>query len=476
MTVRWLLRQFASRRGAAGIALALWMPAAPHGAAPQAAAPKTSIPYVDARPVVEAVRGNLPAELTGKTPADLESSWPGWVLRRDTAIRTRLERGDEDSIVFLWHYGTSFTTLPPVTERNLARLGGPGAAEPIVRGRMEDLIGGIASPGADQRLQFARQVVERKGINPLTPAGKAQTRLYLLDVRRRVLAEYEENTRTLESAKLLDPAAALAAYVTMFRDRGLSSDTSLLPAFAIDQALQTIKAEGTLGAGGVRRVAIIGPGLDFANKDDGYDFYPPQTIQPFALMDSLIRVGLAKPEDLFVTTFDLSPRINQHIEAARERARTGVGYTVHLPLHGEDDWNPDLLAYWRRLGDNIGTDVEPLPPPASAGKIQVRAVRIPPARVMSIAPRDLNIVLERLEPLAADEQFDLIVATNVLVYYDVFEQVLALVNLGKMLRPGGVFLSNTPVPPMAPMALSDRYSSVSYNARQRDYVFRYQRR
>lgn len=94
---------------------------------------------------------------------------------------------------------------------------------------------------------------------------------------------------------------------------------------------------------------------------------------------------------------------------------------------------------------------------------------------MSIAPRDLNIVLERLEPLAAGEQFDLIVATNVLLYYDVFEQVLALVNLGKMLRPGGVFLSNTPVPPMAPMTLSDRYSSVSYNARQRDYVFRYQR-
>jgi hypothetical protein len=475
MTGRLLLRQFASRRGAAGVALALWMPAAPHGAAPQAAAPKTSIPYVDARPVVEAARGNLPAELTGKTPADLESFWPGWVSRRDTAIRTRLERGDEDSIVFLWHYGTSFTKLPPVTERNLARLGGASAAETIVQRRMEDLLNGIASPGADQRLQFVRQVVERKGINPLIPAGKAQIRLYLLEVRQRVLAEYEENKRTLESAKLLDPVAALAAYVTMFRDRGLSSDTSLLPAFAIDQALESIRAEGTLGAGGVRRVAIIGPGLDFANKDDGYDFYPQQTIQPFALMDSLIRVGLAKPEDLFVTTFDLSPRINQHIEAARERARAGVGYTVHLPLHGEEDWNPDLLAYWRRLGDRIGTEVEPLPPPASAGKIQIRAVRIPPARVMSIAPRDLNIVLERLDPLAADEQFDLIVATNILVYYDVFEQVLALVNLGKMLRPGGVFLSNTPVPPMAPMTLSDRYSSVSYNARQSDYVFRYQR-
>ena len=463
------------RGNAVGLALALWTLAAPSGAAPQAVAPRSPIPYVDAAPVIEAVQGRLPAELTGKTPADIESSWSGWVSRRNAEIRTRLERGDEDSVVFLWHYGTSFTKFPPVTQRNLERLGGATAAEAIVERRMEDLLTGIASPGADERLRFARQVVERNGVNPLIPAGKAQARLYLLELRRRVLAEYEENKRTQEAAALLDPVASLAAYLTMFRDRGLSSDTSLLPAFAIDQALEGIRADGTLGAGGVRRVAIVGPGLDFANKDDGYDFYPQQTIQPFALMDSLIRLGLATPRDLRVTTFDLSPRVNQHIEGARERARGGAEYTLHFPLQGEEAWNPDLLSYWRRIGGSIGTAVDPLPAPATAGSIQVRAVRLPAARVLSIVPRDLNIVVERLEPLAADERFDLIVATNVLVYYDIFEQELALVNLGKMLKPGGLFLSNTPVPPMAPMTLSDRITTVSYNARQRDYVFRYHR-
>jgi len=62
--------------------------------------------------------------------------------------------------------------------------------------------------------------------------------------------------------------------------------------------------------------------------------------------------------------------------------------------------------------------------------------------VLSITPRDLNIVLQRLEPLAADQQWDLIIATSVLVYYDVFEQSLALTNLAKMLRRGGLFLTN----------------------------------
>jgi hypothetical protein len=36
----------------------------------------------------------------------------------------------------------------------------------------------------------------------------------------------------------------------------------------------------------------------------------------------------------------------------------------------------------------------------------------------------------------------LIVATNILLYYDVFEQSLALANIAKMLRPGGLFLTN----------------------------------
>jgi hypothetical protein len=33
----------------------------------------------------------------------------------------------------------------------------------------------------------------------------------------------------------------------------------------------------------------------------------------------------------------------------------------------------------------------------------------------------------------------------VLLYYDIFDQSLALVNIAKMLRPGGLLLSNTRV-------------------------------
>ena len=442
---------------------------------PLSTAARTFIPYRDASRIIEALRQRLPPDLIDKSPAELEAAWPAWVRQRDLTIRARLARGDEDSVVHFWQYGTSFTSLPPVSERNMARLGGADAAAGILQQRLDDLVKGIAAPGTNERLQFARQVLARHGIDPATAAGMAQAREYLEALRRRVLAEYDEYQRTLGSAQSLDAAGALAAYATMFRQRGLSSDTSLLPSFAIEQALESRRSEGLMTAGGVRRVAIAGPGLDFANKDDGYDFYPQQTIQPFGLMDSLLRLGLARQDELVVATFDLSPMINQHMEASLTRARAGGDYVVYLPLHGEEQWNPDLVSYWRRFGDKVGTEIEPGAAPPAAGPVRIRAVRIPPARTASIVPRDLNIVLERLDPLPADERFDLIVATNILVYYDVFEQELALANIAAMLRPGGLFLTNTPVPPIAPMTLSERFTTVSYSERQTDHLFWYVR-
>jgi chemotaxis methyl-accepting protein methylase len=82
--------------------------------------------------------------------------------------------------------------------------------------------------------------------------------------------------------------------------------------------------------------------------------------------------------------------------------------------------------------------------------VRVRAVEVEPAVVAAVTPRDVNVVLERLDPLQADEQFDLIIATNVLLYYDRFEQGLALTNIGKMLRPGAFFLTNYSITPIEP--------------------------
>jgi chemotaxis methyl-accepting protein methylase len=113
-------------------------------------------------------------------------------------------------------------------------------------------------------------------------------------------------------------------------------------------------------------------------------------------------------------------------------------------------------------------------PPPGAGTVKARAVRIQPAVVSMIDPRNLNVVLERLI-LPEDERFDLIVATNVLVYYDVFEQALAVANVAAMLRPGGVFVTNTAVLPQPPLKATAAYLRVDQTVERYDEMFWYQR-
>jgi SAM-dependent methyltransferase len=402
------------------------------------------ISYSDARPIFLSLQEHLwPEELMGKTPSEIEHAWPDWVSRRDAAIRARVGAGDEDSIINLLQFGTTFTKQPRITEQQLAgvavRQAGSSSTvfvpSPLLRARIEDFVTAVASPGTNERLQFARRVIDRRGFDPTSEEGRSRLRRYLED-RTAVVGS------AVHASTLHDPSAELIDQLTIFHDRGLASDTAVWIDFGIEQALDAMKASGTIRPGTIRRVGIIGPGLDFTDKQEGYDFYPQQTIQPFALVDSLMRLGLSASTALQVDAFDLSPRVIQHLDAARERARAGSPYAVALPRNLDQPWTPGLVNYWRRFGDRIGTETKGVAPPPSAGRVDARRVLVRPSVVLSMTPRDVNIVVQRLEPLAEGERFDLIVATNILIYYDVFEQSLALVNIAKMLRPGGVFLTN----------------------------------
>ena len=61
------------------------------------------------------------------------------------------------------------------------------------------------------------------------------------------------------------------------------------------------------------------------------------------------------------------------------------------------------------------------------------------------------------------------VATNVLLYYDTFEQTLALASIAAMLRPGGVLLTNDAVLEMPGMPLRSAGTlGVPFSERQGD--------
>ena len=409
-----------------------------------AAQPSTRyLSYEQARPVFDALG----------EPAPQAGEWSRWIASADAATRARIRQGEETSVVNLLLFGTSFTRQPRVTASQSDRA----EVEKIIAARVADLERALTGADSDERLQFARQVIGRD--RQITPR--------LFEMLSRVTDEMRDHQRQTEAIGAIgDASVQFAERSQIYRTRGLSSDTSLRPNFAIHQALEQISA-GVLAARAVRRVAVIGPGLDFADKQEGYDFYPVQTIQPFAVAETLIRLGLADRTALGVTTLDLNSRISAHIEAARRRARAGAAYPISLPLDDRVSWTASFTDYWRQFGAVFAREVT-VRTPAGVGPLKLRAIEAQPASVDAIIPTDINVTAQYLS-LPAAERFDLVVATNVFVYYNRLEQGLALAGIATMMKPGAVLLSNNALVEVPSNGLrSIGYSRTVYSTRDED--------
>jgi hypothetical protein len=402
------------------------------------AAERTFSPYVTAKAILEAQLDRLPVELGN---AD-EAKWLAWARRRDKSIRARLAQGDLDSMVNLLLYGTSFTHQPRIRMENLTEASKAG----VLRYRVDDLVAGVRSPGENERLRLLQHLLRNQGIDP---DDATATGVFIYDNLLRILQERKTLAERAAKASVGSPddPAALLDRASLFRDRGVSLDTSIFASFSIEQSLRDLKQRGLLSEGQVARAAVIGPGLDFIDKNEesAYDYHPPQTVQPFALYDSLLRLGLASAKSLSLTVLDISPRVIEHVQRARERAAKNTGYVIQLPRDVARPWPQDVVAYWNSVGNQVGTSVTPIRPPEIFPGLETRAVRISPDVVLACQPVDLNIILQRLD-LAPREQFDLIVATNIFVYYDAFEQSLGLENAAAMLKTGGLLLTDDRLP------------------------------
>src|SRR5438876_5326096 len=419
--------------------------------AKQTNARRSILSFATAEPVLEALASDRPPQL--KEPN--EGNWNAWAQDQDNAVRARLEQGALDSMINLLLFGTSFTTQARVvTVRDFE--------DPVVQARVADLVEALRDAKNNERLIFLRNVLQSRGIHPERFAGRERTKTFVLENLRRVVQE--QNTireRFDEAGGESDQEAGLSKRSLVFRDRGISVDTTILSSFGIEGALRDMKDRAVLAKRSITRVAVIGPGLDFTDKGFGYDFYPLQTLQPFAIYDSLIRLGLAEPGKIDIIAFDISREVLEHLRRAHDRAKTGEKYVVQLP-RGSWLWVADAVQYWRSFGSEIGKPVAPIQPPLALKDLKTRAVGIRPEVILSCKPVDLNIVFEQFDR-SATRRFDLIIATNVFLYYDTLEQALALQNISTLLKPAGFFLTNDWLPglPQIPMR-SMGYTPVRY--------------
>ena len=253
-----------------------------------------------------------------------------------------------------------------------------------------------------------------------------------------VLREYLRAMRFLYQKEFVAQRAPDAgdAVAALYRARGLSTDTAIEAGYAVHLGLGVLK--GLEPDRRIRRVLIVGPGLDLAPRTGLIDETAPVSYQPWAVIDALAALGLARLDDLEVVGADINPRVVDHLRRARSappslRLESGLRQTPQLSLER------DYRDYFAQLGDAIGVSREPVREPD--GRL-ARTVRVQPAAARALSAAPLDIVTGRL----GGPPFDLAIATNILPYFDDTELALAMSNIASMLAPGGIFLHNEPRP------------------------------
>ncbi len=189
----------------------------------------------------------------------------------DREIRARLERGEEDTLVNLLRFGVTFTREYRIEDEYLVRFGQSSLVNSFAEKRASDLVRALAAPHPSEGLLRMRVFLEKKGYPLKTAPQQSQARKYLLASLGRMRDEFVKYRSQKKDETRFQ----------LFKDRGISLDTNLWPDFLLDEHFRRMASQAQLKPHSIRRVAVVGPGLDFANKEKGNDFYPPQTIQPF---------------------------------------------------------------------------------------------------------------------------------------------------------------------------------------------------
>jgi hypothetical protein len=370
-------------------------------------------------------------------------SFPAFRQAHEQRTQARVVEGDLDALVYYALQSTAFTKSPPIEPALSAKafveglddesrrrfLSGDAIGSDRVptpaRERLTTLVAALREPPPRSRLAYFRDIVRRQ-----VPA-ESQTADFLL-------TQYARAMRFLYEKEFVAQRTGAGAVAALYRERGLSTDSAVEAGYLVHLGLATLKALEP--SRHIRRVLIIGPGLDLAPRTGLIEAGPPESYQPYAVVDSLLSLGLARLDDLVVIGADVNPRVVDHLETASRRdvvlsLVTGVGDSGAVTLQ------EDYRKYFESLGRSIGALLPAPELPARYSGHPRKALRIRSDVTRVVSGVGLDVATDRIDQ-SGGEMFDLIVATNVLPYLDDQLLTMALANIATSLGPGGVFVHN----------------------------------
>ncbi len=315
-------------------------------------------------------------------------------------------------------FGSSFTTQQVLSSESDA-VNAAGILTGVARVRVEDFIKALDSRDDERWRDVLEFLRHRRVTEEELPA-------FLGGILRRSALESRSNGRSAET-------------------------TPLLTDFAMSETLRTLKSGGLVPAH-VRRVAVIAPELDFSGGPEGYDFYPLQTLQPFAILEAVERLDLAHAGDVQLSLIELNPFALAHLRAMTAKIRSAGRYVLQIPLNTAAGWNAAAMSYWNRFGELIGNAAELAPIPAGLNHVNLRSIAVKPQAGAHISVNDLDVTAQTLDS-APGQAFDIVVALNSLAGYDRMEQSLALASIAEMTNPGAIVLLSGASPATVPQDL-----------------------
>jgi hypothetical protein len=323
-------------------------------------------------------------------------------LRQELAAESeeRLRQGERDALLYYVLQARRFTLRPPIDPARAAHHYTENSPlSPEVKARFSDFITACHNSDRNARLSYFCEI-SHNGENLASAYPQAI----------RFIQAKEFDSKSSEGSK------RRAFIASLYQTRGLSTDSSFDANFPIFLALRSLAANPGLH---LDRVLIVGPGLDFAPRTQLDDSIPPQSIQPFAVADALLQLGISTPDRLRIHCVDINPRV---IEYFRSRVPRSLSIQART---GTDEYG----NYFRNFGLAIG-------------KVHMegstKIVDVSPRYSSSIAADRLNILTEHL----GTASYDLVIATNVLVYQSKQQLALTFANIASMLREGGYFIHN----------------------------------
>jgi hypothetical protein len=358
------------------------------------------------------------------------SGFSAYVQRTHDENLRRVHEGDLDHLVFYALQSTRFTSLPPIEPAMSAKaFADSGQIPDAARARIAAFATALASKSDDPRVSYFRGLMKTAAPDP-----RQRDEILSREYSRVMRFVYEKEFVARRSTNAAD------AVIELYRTRGLSTDTAVEAGYVVYLGLGVMKAIAPERR--VRHVLIVGPGLDLAPRTGLVEAGPPESYQPWAIVDALLALGLARVDDLEVVAADINPRVIDHLQ--RRRAdRPMLQLVSGIEEAGAVTFSRDYRDYFASLGRAIGNvSGEQL-----KGRLK-KTLRVRDEAVRIVRAERLDVVTERLDgPL-----FDLVVATNILPYFDDVQVMLAMSNVAGMIAPGGTFLHNEPRPILGEIA------------------------